>query len=231
MQVDSEPERQHLEWARGLVENPGIRRAGRVMMRSAMAVLIGLVAALGVLAGVRFQVQMARAATGTDMPKPAFVGAGRTAPGAAVPAAAGADASLPLPRQTLVARLLVLDVAEPLAPRPLARTEPRAGENETRALAGKYWYSVDKEGSLTVRDVDDPAETVFPDHDTHVAVVDHYAYVAAGPAGLRIMDLTAPAETIEVGYYKLPGEVRAVVARGGCAYLAILDEVVTRGYD
>jgi len=196
-------------------------------MRNAMSVL----AALAVLAGLRFQVQMAQSATHRDAPRTALVDQGRAALGAAIPLAPAADASLPLPRQTLVGRLLVLDVADPVAPQLLARSEPRAGVSKTRALAGKYSYSVDVEGSLVVRDVDEPAEPVSLDYDTHVAVMDHYAYVATGPAGLRIMDLTAASETMEAGYYKTPGEVRAVVARGGYAYLAILDETATHGYD
>jgi hypothetical protein len=195
-----------------------------------MSVLTAVLAALMVLAGVRFQVQMVRLATHTDARSTALVDEGRAAPGAAVPLVA-ADVSLPLPRQTMVGRLLVLDVVDPVAPRPLARTELPAAVSGTRALAGKYSFSVDVEGSMAVRDVDAPAEPASLDHDIHVAVVDHYAYVATGPAGLRIVDLTAPAETTEVGYYKTPGEARAVVARGGYAYLAVLDETVTQGYD
>jgi hypothetical protein len=200
-------------------------------MRNAMSVLTAVLAALAVLAGVRFQVQMAQSATHTDAPRTALVDEGRAALVAAVPLAAAAGALLPLPRQTLVGRLLVLDVADPVAPRPLTWTEPRAGVSETRALAGKYSYSVDVQGSLAVRDVDEPAQPVSLDYDTHMAVVDHYAYVAAGPAGLQIVDLTTPAETTEVGYYKTSGEARAVVVGGGFAYVAVLDETATHGYD
>ncbi|MCX6639363.1 MAG: T9SS type A sorting domain-containing protein [bacterium] len=53
-----------------------------------------------------------------------------------------------------------------------------------------------------------------------VFVSGNYAYVAANEAGLRILDITDPANPAEVGYFDTPGEAYNVFVTGGHAYLA-----------
>ncbi|MBN1888095.1 MAG: carboxypeptidase regulatory-like domain-containing protein [Thermoflexales bacterium] len=47
-----------------------------------------------------------------------------------------------------------------------------------------------------------------------------HAYVAAGDAGLRVLDVSDPINPIEVGYYDTPGSARGVALAGDYAYVA-----------
>ncbi|TAK28763.1 MAG: hypothetical protein EPO21_22325 [Chloroflexota bacterium] len=53
-----------------------------------------------------------------------------------------------------------------------------------------------------------------------LTVSDRYAYVADGPAGLRVIDVSDPARPAEVGSYQTPGEALGVVVQGGRAYVS-----------
>jgi hypothetical protein len=53
-----------------------------------------------------------------------------------------------------------------------------------------------------------------------VAVVDTLAYVAAGGGGLRIVNISDPANPVEVGFYDTPGFAEGVAVWGSYAYVA-----------
>jgi hypothetical protein len=60
----------------------------------------------------------------------------------------------------------------------------------------------------------------LPDQVLDVAASGGYAYVAAGAAGLRVVDGRDPAHPAEVGSYTVPGYIQAVAVSGDYAYLA-----------
>ena len=53
-----------------------------------------------------------------------------------------------------------------------------------------------------------------------VVVTGDFAYVAAGPSGLRIVDVTNPAGPLEVGFYDTPGSATGLAVSGNYAYVA-----------
>jgi hypothetical protein len=82
-------------------------------------------------------------------------------------------------------------------------------------------------GALTVLDITDSTAptvvgktAVFPDIVQDIYVSGDYAYVAADDAGLRVMDVSDPANPTEVGYYDTPGCAKGVDISGSYAYVA-----------
>ena len=47
-----------------------------------------------------------------------------------------------------------------------------------------------------------------------------YAYIANGYSGLRVVDISTPADSTEVGFYDMPGDADGVAVAGGYAYVA-----------
>lgn len=64
----------------------------------------------------------------------------------------------------------------------------------------------------------------FADSINGLAYVAPYLYVAAGHAGLRVIDVTQPKAPVEIGQYTALGKARQVVRVGAYAY--VLDETV-----
>jgi hypothetical protein len=106
---------------------------------------------------------------------------------------------------------------------------------------GHYAYVADYYAGLIIIDVNDPNaphevgnEVMYgsqwggmPAHDVYVAQHpvngQDYAYVAAGPAGLRVINVSKPSSPIEEGSYVTYGWARAVYVSGTYAYLAVAD--------
>ncbi len=99
------------------------------------------------------------------------------------------------------------------------------GTNTVFAVNGKAYIG---EGvRLTVLDVSNPAQPTvlgkglpFPDIVQGIFVEGSRAYVAAGFSGLHIIDVTNPANPVEVGSYDSPGDAVGVYVVGATAYLA-----------
>jgi len=92
-----------------------------------------------------------------------------------------------------------------------------------------YLVYVGEGPALTVPDVSAPASptvlgrtAALPGIVRTVAVAGGYAYVAAGDAGLRVIDVSDPSTPVEVGFYDTPDEARGVAVAGGYAYIADL---------
>jgi len=66
------------------------------------------------------------------------------------------------------------------------------------------------------------SKTTLPEKIESVMLRDGFAYVAAGPAGLRIIDLTTPTDPVEVGS-ATPAHVLAAAAANGHAYVGCAD--------
>ncbi len=103
------------------------------------------------------------------------------------------------------------------------------GRSYDVAVQGHYAY-LGVGPRLVVLDVSNPAHpqligqtAVLPAIVRDVYVVDNYAYVAAGGAGLRVVDVSDPAVPLEVGTYKPPGGAEGIYVAGKYAY-------VTDGY-
>lgn len=103
------------------------------------------------------------------------------------------------------------------------------GESNALALQGDYVY-IGLGPRLIVVEVSNPAQpsvvgrtTVLPYIVEGVAVSGSYAYVADGPAGVRIIDVSDPSTPTEVGSCDTPGRARDVVVAGSHAYVADYD--------
>jgi hypothetical protein len=64
------------------------------------------------------------------------------------------------------------------------------------------------------------AEDFLPARAEDVAVANGYVYLAAGTAGLRVVDVSEPAAPVEVGFYDTPGRADNLTVAGHYAYLA-----------
>jgi hypothetical protein len=80
---------------------------------------------------------------------------------------------------------------------------------------------------LAVLNVADPSRPVlvgespiFPDYVRGVAIVEEYAYVAAGAGGLFVVNVSNPAQPTVTGVYNTSGDAQSVTVAGDYAYLA-----------
>jgi hypothetical protein len=127
--------------------------------------------------------------------------------------------------------LLALDVSDPTQPvlKPDAAGVPT--EDDVVAM-GNYRYAVDGTGTLRVIYIGDPLALSTAEYDTSVAVVGHYAYLAAGSRGLRIVHLVGDDDPMVLSDYALPGYTQAVVAMDDTLYVAVLEDTpVVLGHD
>ena len=142
------------------------------------------------------------------------------------------SALLPAPRPSVVLRVLTLDISNPRQPVPLAlrspagsaTLQPGAVDDPVSAL---WAYAQEGDGASTKARRD-----ALLDHDFGVAVSNHYAYVVAGAAGLRIFDYTAPASERREYLFLTPGAAEAVLVRGDRAHVAVVQQMPAySGYD
>jgi len=79
---------------------------------------------------------------------------------------------------------------------------------------------------MTILDISDPAspkkvgEIETPSVVRDIFIYRHYAYVANGWSGLRVIDVSDPSAPVEV-YYKISGHVRKVTASRGVLYVCM----------
>ncbi len=99
------------------------------------------------------------------------------------------------------------------------------GANSALAVQGNYTY-VGEGPRLAIVDSSNKADPVvvgktapLPDVVLGVKAAGNYAYVAAGWAGLRIINISDPAAPLEIGFFDTPSYVRDVDIAGSYAYL------------
>ncbi len=100
------------------------------------------------------------------------------------------------------------------------------GPTQAVAVQGHYAY-IGVGLRLVVLDISDPANLTevgstapFPYFVEGVVVSGTLAYVAAGGAGLRVVDVLNPADPTELGAWDSPGYAEGVAVAGNMAYLA-----------
>lgn len=101
------------------------------------------------------------------------------------------------------------------------------GASRAIAVQGNYAY-VGEGPSLTILDISAPASPTvvgktpsLPDIVRGVAIAGNYAYVADGKHGLRVVDISIPAEPEEVGFSNTFGYAEDVAVAGNYAYVAV----------
>jgi hypothetical protein len=108
------------------------------------------------------------------------------------------------------------------------------GATDAVAVQGSYAY-IGEGPRLTILDISNPLSPIvvgktvpLPSTVKDVAISGSYAYVATLGAGLRVLDVSTPANPTEVGFYDTPGGAREVaVATGdpqGHTYAYVADE-------
>jgi hypothetical protein len=102
-------------------------------------------------------------------------------------------------------RLFILNVSDPSVPTFMGQTEMFPGIVEDEKVAGDYTYIACYHGGrLRIVDISNPANPTeagfYITRDVHrnVRVMENYAYVADGRAGLIILSLTSPLPEISI---------------------------------
>ena len=126
----------------------------------------------------------------------------------------------------LMALLQSLSAAQPAQPTGWQVVGQIGGPTQAVAVQGDYAY-VGVGLRLVVLDVTNPATPTgvgatapFPYFVEDIAIAGTRAYVAAGGAGLRVVDVSDPASPIELGAWDSPGYAEGVDVSGNTAYLA-----------
>jgi hypothetical protein len=124
--------------------------------------------------------------------------------------------------------LQVLDISDASHPQVVRRFPEPASAVAVRgehAYVGQYGRT-EFAGLRVLVISDDRSELreigILPAPDWHpvsVVVAESYAYVAAGPAGLRVVDVTDPTRPVEVGHYAIVGEASDVAVHTHRAYV------------
>jgi len=143
-------------------------------------------------------------------------------------------APLPAPRPALVVRVLTLDISDPWHPIPLTLRPPAwSGTPQPEGIPlGDHGSVLRAYAQAESRASTEPRSDPASEQDFTVAVSDHYAYVAAGDAGLRILDYTASASERREYLLATPGAAEAVVVSGQRAHVAVVQHVPAySGYD
>ncbi|AEJ61062.1 LVIVD repeat-containing protein [Spirochaeta thermophila DSM 6578] len=125
------------------------------------------------------------------------------------------------------ATLKIVDVADPSSP-VLVSTTFLPGDVSAHGLDVAFGYAyVTNEGAfrvINVSDKENPAVegsiTLLSQWPVDVMVEGTYAYVAWGPAGLGIVDVSSPSNLTMTGWLDTAGDARAVVKEGHYVYLA-----------
>lgn len=123
-------------------------------------------------------------------------------------------------------QLVVLDVSNPSAPRPVGVSNSLGGDVMDIAVAGSLAYVAAGGAGLSIVDITNPATPSLvgtysaPGFAEGVVVANGYAYVADGPGGLRVVNVTNPAKPAEVSAVFNLNYVFGVALAGTKAYLA-----------
>jgi hypothetical protein len=116
-------------------------------------------------------------------------------------------------RSPATAKLWVMDLSKPAAPREVSSlrlSKPASGAAWDVAVVGNYAYVAASPHGLQVVDVSNPAAPKLvgscdtPALPEAVAAAGHHAFVTVGRHGLRIFDVSNPAAPKPVGSYDAP---------------------------
>jgi hypothetical protein len=132
-------------------------------------------------------------------------------------------------------RVLMLDISDPWQPVPVALRRPAwtAAQEQNAVAYGDHAAALWGDDELAAVWVgSDRRSNKLSDYDLTVATRDHYAYVTAGDAGLRILDYTAPAAERNERSLATPGAAEAVLVAGDQAYVVVVQHrPAYSGYD
>ena len=103
------------------------------------------------------------------------------------------------------------------------------GSTNAVAIQGSYAY-IGVGPRLIILDISNPALPVvvgrtqpMPGIVQDIVILNSHVYVADDNAGLRVVDISNPANPFEVGYYDTPGSAHGVTVSGSYAYVADWD--------
>ena len=133
-----------------------------------------------------------------------------------------------------VGGLRILDVTDPLRPAERGGWDKSLFNESTVAISGETAFLACPEGlvgnaglwAIDLRDPVNPTQSGFWPSSlaSAVRVSGGYAYVASGGYGydgsLRIVDVSNPADMVEVAYWETPGGGLDLALGNGCVYLA-----------
>ncbi|MDD4651151.1 MAG: SdrD B-like domain-containing protein [Methanothrix sp.] len=130
-------------------------------------------------------------------------------------------------------RMDIIDVSNPASPSLASRISLSSNKYvKGIALAGSYAYLIrcllPSQPELRIFDVSDPynpvSKSMYAISDPYgVAVSGSYLYVADGYSGLKIIDVSDPADPFRAGSCDTPADSRGVAVSGSYAYVADSD--------
>lgn len=88
----------------------------------------------------------------------------------------------------------------------------------SQALAGQQLTIWDVSDSEEIRVVGQTA--VLPYNIYQISLQGNYAYIAAGEAGVHVIDISSPQHPVEIGSYTSPAPARRITLAGSYAYVA-----------
>ena len=125
------------------------------------------------------------------------------------------------------ARLVVLDMRDPAAPRAVGQSSPLAGVVEDLAFSGNYAYVALGAGGLAVVDISRPQAPRVVDTDEtdgltdQLAVAGDYLVRADSFSALRVMDIRDRAHPVRTGFYRAAEMyAQGLVILGETAYVS-----------
>lgn len=121
--------------------------------------------------------------------------------------------------------LKIVDLSDPTRPVELDYTAYTGAPH--LAAAGHYLYLTGPVSRLEIFDISTPTQPVEVPGEawnsyqaSHIQIRDNLAYLAAGPAGLHMVDISQPAAPEAVSSFGAPGFAQGVAVADGYAYVA-----------
>jgi hypothetical protein len=130
-----------------------------------------------------------------------------------------------------LAGLVVIDITDPKAPKAIATLRYDKDWGYARKIfigQNNLLYLADRKAGIHIINIENPlAPKEIKHYQTQYAegieVSEGYAYVADGPNGLVILDVSNPEKVRQVGEFHVPGYANGLVKSGPYLYLAVDD--------
>ncbi|MBC7259338.1 MAG: hypothetical protein H5T65_08820 [Chloroflexi bacterium] len=132
-------------------------------------------------------------------------------------------------------RLVIADVSDPTAPKPVGWTDALPHSVLDIALSGNYAYLADGHHGLRLVDISDPTHPWevssydTPGYAMGVAVAGHYAYIADYDGGLRIIDVSNPHRLVETSFLYLSSHATDVAVVGDYVFAGVWGLITISG--